>query len=214
MYLFDVCHTLYNSNTTMDFIDFFHYINKTKVWCLPSFFFKRKIIKMVNALFFKVTKRDLIRFFAVSKLKGYSKRELYKSAQMFISSLPKIPEVHKILEDAKKKGQKIMLASASLDFIVQAIANELSVEVLCASKMEWKNNICQGRIKEDMLGRKNLFIPMSILNNSIVVTDNLTDCNLIKHANHSYVVAKPRRLKLWKKKICNMEKVTIIEFHG
>lgn len=169
---------------------------------------------MANALFYKITKKDLIRFFEVSKLKGYYKGELYKSAQMFVSCLPKIPEVHKILEDAKNKGQKIMLISASLDFIVQAIANDLSVEVMCASKIDWNGDICQGRIKEDMLGRKKLHIPADILNESIIVTDNITDYDLIKQAKHSYVIVWPDRLKYWKKKIGDMNKITIIELAG
>jgi len=205
--IFDICDTLYYSNTTHDFIRFA--IAKEPMS-------QRKIFyNVLNAkylpfryllIFFSVaTGRDILRSYNVSLLKGVSRTELAEAAKRFVHeflSSRKIDETQEMLKSRTDPGTRIVLCSASIEPVVEAIANELGIKHHVGTSLRFNDDIFTGRIFEDITGKK-----LSVLKeNNLVgrltcaVSDNLSDLELLSEAEHAFVVVhRGKKAEFWQK---------------
>lgn len=197
--LLDICGTLFNSNTTFDFLDFsmkskryysFRLLSKTIPW------------RVLNKVCIKVLKRDLTRIIAVKFLKGLDTIVLNEMMDDFyknrLSDL-RNEKVLDLVEDFRNKGMNIIIISATLDFIAKKIAEELNIEVCHSTILNYRNNLCLGTIKRDLLSKKNEFLSSIGYKGKFyaTITDNMTDLDIIKNSERAFIVSKDRHLKIW-----------------
>ncbi|MEX9216006.1 HAD family hydrolase [Providencia rettgeri] len=192
-YIFDICDTLYDSNTTFDFCK---WRNKKISWRFILWLSSTTIGKILNKLSIKLFNKEFSRFLHLKSLKNINRIELYKEANLFVSDFladKKICHIHKILIQAKQENKIIYLVSASIDPIVHAIAKNLGVKYI-SSELNYSKNICQGFLHKDLLGNKHLIIINDI---SLVVTDNISDYSLCKMAEHSLIIVNSKNKSFW-----------------
>ncbi|WKE66791.1 hypothetical protein PVT67_06005 [Gallaecimonas kandeliae] len=194
--VFDVCGTLYRSNTTFDFIRYF------RKGSLSLTFLDVKIVKIPLLLIGKVLGIDLYRLIFIRLLKGFSRLELDNAAESFYDNFlsgKKINEVHFLLEDEKLSGKEIALCSASLDLIISVISRNLEVDNFYATNLLFNDqDICKGSISNDLLGRKDtIFSDTHELD--LVATDNKSDKNIIMNAKRKYIVSTTKDVSFWLK---------------
>lgn len=189
MRVFDVCFTLYASNTTFDFITQYHQKagNKIKfLWC-----------KVLLSLPFKILnkfKLISLRENFIYTLKGESKDKLFKFSTFFVDDFLKSKENETTMKLLLSNQSDSILISASLDPVIDAIAKKLSVTGY-SSKLQYKNGYCTGRLEIDLKGNKHTkIIPEKL---ELVVTDNMSDINLIKNSQQSYIVTRKNNNEKW-----------------
>lgn len=193
--IFDVCWTMYKSNTTFDYIRFVYQAKKNKSFRLIILNFK--ITKLLILFLGKIVGRDIYRELFVGLLRGFSRKDLNILSEKFYLEFLEEKKIGYTFDLFNKIDPKeIILCSASLDVVVAQIANELKVDFF-ASELEFKKEVCTGRIIKDLLGKKD-----SILENKkieLVITDNLSDLNLVKKSSKSIILSLPKNINFWKR---------------
>ncbi|WP_010113564.1 haloacid dehalogenase-like hydrolase [Acinetobacter sp. P8-3-8] len=150
--IFDVCWTMYKSNTTFDFIKFVYKTENIKSFIL--ILLNSQIVKIILLLLGKILGRDIYRELFVGLLQDFTRRDIEILSEKFYKDFllkKKIDYTFDIFE--KINTDEILLCSASLDVVVAHIANELNVDFF-ASELEFKNGVCTGKICKDLLGVK------------------------------------------------------------
>ena len=114
----------------------------------------------------------------------------------------KIIKVHKIVEKYKKRGYKIIIVTASYDFIAEKIAFKLGYDDYIASKAKVSNGYFTGKVSSDILYTKfNVFKEKYSCNSDLVmITDNTTDYEFAKKTQKSYIVLNKYNKDFWKRK--------------
>jgi phosphoserine phosphatase len=204
IYIFDICDTLYKSNTTFEFIDFYlvETHQKRKSVLLKQIRWKYSPVFLLLFLLGKITKTDCHKSAALQLLKGEKLENLENLATSFVLkelSLVSIRETHKILQDAKKSNATIFLVSSTIEPVAKAIAGQLEVNYL-SSEIEVSQGLFIGKLKTDITGKKEKVLNKYIGQNEYtVVTDNFSDYNLVKSATQKHVVLyKPKHASYWK----------------
>ena len=215
--LFDICDTLFDSNTTFDFLDCF-VTSKQYKWI--RHFSRYKIGKILNGCFWRVFRIDLVRFFSLRFINGYSKEELLSGANMFYDSYlinKKKETVFELLEELKRKNCNIVLASATADFMAETIARKINIETYYSTLLKYEDGICKGKIATDILGKK-----MHALKSAgfappyyAIVTDNTSDADLVENSDVAYIVLTAGNRKKWnriirKRQMCNVKLLDLI----
>jgi HAD superfamily phosphoserine phosphatase-like hydrolase len=199
--IFDLCGTLYDSNTTFEFLDLY-------IYPISKFYrFVRKITKLTiwrafNKILFKLLSLDLTRYLALKSLNSVKTAWLQGQTHHFFTEVlvnKQIVAAQSLLKEAQKTGCKIILMSASLDFIVAEAATRLGISHFYASNLGYDNDSCTGHLTKDLLGKKTQLcdsehIPLST---AIVVTDNLSDLSLVKKSAHAYIVTNKKNATFW-----------------
>lgn len=191
--VFDVCWTMYRSNTTFDFIDFV--VSKNS----KSFFYyllKFPITKILILVVGRIIGRDIYRFFYIKLLKGYSFQYLNGLSRDFYYDFlvnKKINYTFDLFNQFSDKDE-VILCSASLDIIVEQIATQLKVRYV-ASKLCFANNICTGLLDSDLLGNKLELFEMDKID--LVVTDNLSDLELVKNSKRAVILSTTKNVNYW-----------------
>ena len=204
--VFDVCDTLFYSNTTFDFIKFVLY-RKNKLNYLVFLLVNSKLSPFFYPIYFLqkfIYKSDLFKKFSLKLLVGYSKEELENSGNDFFHQFlkhRKITQTHHLLDMAKTNGEDIYLVSASLEPVVSAIAENYNLKYF-SSSLDYQDNLFTGYLIEDLSGIKgeklNDHINL-VAEDLTVVTDNLSDQKLMKLAGERFVIVYNNRDKtLWK----------------
>lgn len=202
--IFDICGTLYHSNTTCDFCEWvenrFFYKNLLK-------FSKSIVGKIINKIFELFFNYDLIRNLHVWSLKGKSMDDIVNEADAFVESFlkdKKIMEVHEILSSKNKNN--VVLISATLYPVAKAIAKNLRIALFYSTSLSFdKNNILSGKIDEDLSGNKHkLFKNKKV---DFIATDNLNDYKLCLMSEEVVIISKQKHLKLWDKKKLKIDKL-------
>ncbi len=204
--LTDICWTLFYSNTTMDFLDF---VVKDASYLRLRKLFKKPFMRYANLLCFKMFGVDLLRKKCVSYLKGMSKKELEQKAELFYQEYlngRKIEPVWKILNN-----KDIVLVSATLDVVAQTVAKHLGAKASFASTLKYVDDICTGEIEQDMLQSKGNVL--GTYKNFDIVTDNLTDIQLVRKAREKYIVLYDNKRR-WQQKIRENKNITYIVTDG
>lgn len=192
--IFDVCDTLYYSNTTFDFLNFFAKKQNINTVLLRQIQSKKSPINWVAFLLTKIFKHDFYRIWATKTLKNYSSQIIQQQAQLFVETYlcdKKIEPIFTILNEKRNLGAKIVLASSSLSPVVEAIANKLDVDFFASELAFSADDKCNGKLKMEVTGQKLLFFDKIIktdFESVTVVTDNFSDYTLAKWADKCYIV--------------------------
>lgn len=202
IYVFDICGTLYDSNTTFDFLSFifspisvafrrFDTLRKTVVWRLFN--------KLARSYFHK----DITRLIALRFLKGYTHEELVQLGQKFYDEFLKNNEHANLISTLNYlllQEAHVVLVSATIDVVAEVIANRLGIKDWYGSQLLYKNGMCQGRLMLDLLGAKrNLLLRNNLLEIEAVYSDDLSDVPIFENAKQKNVVVYSKTKKRWKK---------------
>ncbi|TLT05307.1 hypothetical protein FE248_01035 [Aliarcobacter cibarius] len=191
---------MYKSNTTFDFLDFMFVDNRKYVFF--RMLSKHIFIKVLNKISLKIFNFDFVRSYFLSYLQNYSKSELENIANDFYDKVlvyKKNLKVINLLKESINNNCNIKLASATIDIIASRISKEYNVEYI-SSTLQFKKGICTGKLENDLLGRKDKFFKNNI---ELIVTDNLSDLNLVKISNRKIILSKRKNFKFWEKQKFN-----------
>lgn len=169
--IFDICGTLYNSNTTMDFCEY-RTAGFQKMFLKFSKTFLGKVINKLSVKFFNF---DLIRMLHIRSLKDLDINTLQKDANDFVEQYlekKKIDEVHNILKNYDKND----VISATIEPLAKAIAQKLGGLKYISTTLEYKEDKCLGKIKDDLLGNKQHHFKNHDI--EFIITDNKSDLSL------------------------------------
>ena len=202
--VFDVCGTLYDSNTTFDFLDDF--FKDSKKYNLFRKISSSLFWKIVNYPFYRFFKFDITRNIATYFLKGYTKKELNIATKIFVygklEGKIKI-DIYDLLKTYKEKGFIIILMSGSYSPIIDHISTYMDADYFFASQLEIVNDKYTGRYSVDQLFNKKEVLLKNFTNISelVVASDNKTDYELMKIANKGYAIANNKKqILFWKSK--------------
>jgi phosphoserine phosphatase len=193
VFVFDVCDTLFYSNTTFDFLRF--------VLAQRGSAGKQTVLKLMSAkwsplfvglvVWQKVTGGDPVKAVALHLLAGISRTELYELGRRFVAEfLParRIARTHELLAGLAQTQTRVLLLSASLDPVIAALAEALGPVEFVSSQLEYDaQGNCTGRLQQELTGKKLLTGRAEPLRLA-VATDNFTDHGLVSQASVRYVV--------------------------
>ena len=195
---FDVCDTLYTENTTFGFLEYYFFNHRKNLILKMRKLF---VVKVLNYITIKLFDYDFVRQIGISMLRGESQENLKSYAEQYVMDRlenKKNNEIHALLSRYKNENKEIVFLSGSLDFIIEAIAKNLEVSTWFSTKLSITKGVIQGKIETDLLGNKKYIIDTYYTNrNYVLVTDNISDFNIAKGAEQSYILSKNRDLKLW-----------------
>ncbi len=96
------------------------------------------------------------------------------------------------IRSAQDDGVRVVLASASLDFIVEAFAKELCVEPAVSTRLMYRaDDRCVGRIVADSTGSKLALLGFYLKTREFdfdVITDNIEDVDLMAEATSTWFI--------------------------
>lgn len=141
-----------------------------------------------NSLIYKIFRYDIVRSMALKRFNRYSREEQLARAEQFYTYylLPhKIDEVWHLIE-----GKEIILVSQTMDIIAETVAKHIGAKAYYATQT-----------KEEVLAYYTDFD---------IITDNISDLELIKHAQQATIVTY-NNLPQWKKVLPQDINVRFIE---
>jgi HAD superfamily phosphoserine phosphatase-like hydrolase len=209
--IFDVCDTLFATNTTFAFLNFYatpgHAPRLSAA--LKRWTSRRSPAFYIGAAIYRLTGADLARNRAIAALKGEDRAALESAATRFAEDvLPSFANqpVMQRLAQHKSAGDEVLLASSSLDIVIAPIARGLGVDFL-ASRLGFDGSICTGRLDPDLTGTKLSALERHGLNRGRAVhvyTDNRSDASLLAAATVANIIL-PRdgRSRRWGTEQCN-----------
>ena len=196
MRVFDVCGTLYDSNTTFEFITEYHKYrdNRLKVfWTKMLLSFPFKLLNKLEYL--------SIRDKMIATLQGEEKSNLETFAKRFVSDFLCKKEKSTIMELLLADRNDSVLVSASIDPVIDAIAAKLKVKAYSSILEFDENSLSTGKLAVDLKGIKSSILDVD--NFDIVATDNMSDIDLIKLSKLSYIVSHKDNKDKWLTLIAN-----------
>jgi phosphoserine phosphatase len=196
----DVCDTLYQSNTTFDFIRYF----LKKRQGIKLFLFLALTSKKAPILYFmllmgRILRKDFVKRLALTLLKGETRSEIESEAQSFYFDVLEGRLNENVLALLKThRTTKILLVSSSIDPVVKVIGERNGFQFV-SSRLEWRDERSTGRLTDDLTGIKHEIV-MKIMQEEafaelVVVTDNRSDWLLVRMANERFVVLQNARDK-------------------
>jgi phosphoserine phosphatase len=203
--VFDLCGTLVTENTTYGFLQYyFRRRNGTRHVAIR--FLRSLAGKAVSRLLsMALRKRGDVRRWSVGLLRGETVVEVELAAADYArEGLAPLwrPEVLETLHEARESGQCVVIASASLHPVANAVARELGLNHVFATTLEVIDGRFTGRLSVDLQGAKaqalvEAFPQVQI---ALVVTDNLDDCDLVRAAHTAIVLSRRRHFAWWRKR--------------
>ncbi|MGL4934737.1 MAG: HAD-IB family phosphatase [Cetobacterium sp.] len=198
----DICDTLYNSNTTFDFLNFYYSDNPN--YKRLNKLRKNIFVKGFNKVFYKVLKKDLVRIIFTFFLKNEKVKDIEIAVENFYNNFLKSREKEislNLLKKYKLEGYDLVIISGTYQFIAKKIGKKLKITKVYGTLLEEKKGKYSGRLKLDMLIYKEKII-REILNensNSILhlLTDNITDYNLVKYTEKANIVITDYNKNFW-----------------
>ena len=194
IYIFDICDTLYESNTTLDFI---YFIESRPLKRLALKLIRSTPSKVINKISNSLFKIDFIRSFYIRQLDGLSKETLCKKADSFVQTyLSPRKNIEVFAELSSLPKESIFLASATIDPVAMAIAKEIGVNYVSSQLAYDSSDNCLGTLATDMLGDKSRCFENKKI--SLVVTDNKSDLKLCQMADAVIAVSKQKNTSFWR----------------
>lgn len=191
--VFDICGTLFASNTTLDFCDFMCTSKHRRLMLRLS---RSLLGKVFNKSCAVILSRDFTRWLHLQVLKGLTEAEIAAHAETFVRqvlSTKKIDAAHQLWE--KQDPHRRMLISATLAPIAHAIARQLGCQHTLASELHYVQGVFTGQLKSDLLGQKHTIFQGQTL--ELVVTDNLSDLKLCQLAKSVVIVTQAKHERFW-----------------
>lgn len=212
--VFDICGTLYFDNTTYSFLRWLSYkgiikYNK-RIMDVPY------ILRAINALLSLLFGKDYYRELQIRQLSGLSREVINNLAVEFVEDLEKnrVLSTNNLLAEYKRKGYTIVIASATIDPVANAIADKFGVDYF-SSEMRFVNNLCTGKLEKDLLFLKKEALSHLIKKSedTVIVTDNFTDLELIQISDHCHIVVRNEKdIEKWNKQLQeHLRKVVFIK---
>lgn len=168
--LVDLCGTLYDSNTTYDFLR--SYLARDPRYQR----FESRSRTFAYRLANRALPGDIRRNRAVSHLKGHSRTVLLAAAKDFLASTAPIADVHRRVADLAPLHDRTVLVSSSLDFIVEAARDILGFDEFHGAQLRYSGDTCEGAFEDDLLGAKHRLIAREFSHDRCTfITDNADD---------------------------------------
>lgn len=197
LFITDVCGTLVYDDTTLGLLRVHFSQQPERQWRLLMFralTAHRSPFRLGVAVIERLTGKHVLKHLLVRMLKDDTVSSLELNAEVYAQWLldnRKVPAVWNVVTPAIK-DKHIILASASLQPIVSALAKQLGVRFV-ASELESKDGVLTGRYKRDLTGLKSRalsnLIGIDLIDSSYdAISDNLTDRELLSGARRAYVV--------------------------
>lgn len=180
----DICWTLYRSNTSFDFLD--HVVQDPGYLRLRRLM-RRPIVRKANLLLLHLTHRDLIRAMALRYLRPWSEDKIHQMAERFVATeleTKRIEAVWSLLPE-----RDIILVSGTITPIAEAVGKRLGAKKIYSGDI----------FKQQALNE---------LSDYDIVTDNLSDKELIRKAHHAYIVTYGNRARWEHLSLTNTEYLT------
>ncbi len=189
--VFDVCGTLYNSNTTFDFLDYCFQGNTT--YRLFRRITGTYLVRGTNYFMNKMFGLDIVRKLATQYLNGCSYVYIENLSKLFLHEFlanKERSDIVRLMNDYHSRGYRIVLMSASYLFIVDKIAHHFNIQDYYASKLEIINGYYTGNYSLNLYYHKKMILLENYkqIHRLVVVTDNKSDADLLGFANKAYVV--------------------------
>lgn len=205
--VFDVCDTLYYSNTTHDFVRFVMERERMSPRKLAYSAVNSRVLPLRYALIYAGIRsgRDVMKSLNVAKLKGKTRDELFALAREFTSKFldtRRIAETQRLISEQKGQGLRVVLCSSSIEPVVAAVAEDLSVDHFAATTLEYDGDIFTGRIAEDITKDKLGALERRGLGGEIAyaASDNVSDLALLSAAEKAVVIIHgTRKQEFWRK---------------
>ncbi|EFH1552531.1 hypothetical protein BF425_003252 [Escherichia coli] len=190
MRVFDVCGTIYASNTTFDFIIEYHKSRGN----MHKYFWAKTLLsfpfKVLNKLHLFSIRNSLIK-----TLKGESRGNLEKFGSEFVNGFLSGKQKEMIIDILNKVIINSILISASVDPVINAVSKKFNVKAY-SSSLEYNHyDLCTGRLSSDLKGTKSSKIGNN--NVDLVVTDNMSDIDLIKKSKLAYLIINKNNKGRW-----------------
>lgn len=191
----DICNTLFDSNTTYDFIRYCidtgrlpaAYGRKYKL--LLS---RRLPVFWAVAVAEKLLRKDLFKGYVVGFLKGCSVPQVAAWADSFFDDYLATRIIDKSFSFLNQYDpQEVVLVSSTLQPIAAAIAQKLGFPHYLASELEVINHQYTGRISRELSGKKLDALrrfAKGPVNIEMAITDNFSDKELMQCAREKYAV--------------------------
>ncbi len=197
LFITDVCGTLVYDDTTLGLLKQHFSQQPERQWRLPIFralTAHRSPFRLGIAVIERLTGKHVLKHLLVRMLKDDTVSSLELNAEVYAKWLlenRKVPSVWQVIAPAIK-DKHIILASASLQPIISALAKQLGVRFV-ASELESNDGILTGRYKRDLTGLKSRalsnLIGIDMIDSSYdAISDNLTDIELLRGAKRAYVI--------------------------
>ncbi|MCE7577990.1 hypothetical protein LZS94_10820 [Aliivibrio fischeri] len=204
MYVFDLCGTLVRSNTTFTFVSYVTRREKDYTKYLISLFYRTFIFKVIMLFLrrFSISHRDLV----IRLLSGYLKDDLVKYASDYAEIELKYKSNQNVVYLLKLNAKRSLIASASLDVIVDAFCTKLNVKKSISANLLYSEyGICLGLIDKDNDPKGNKDKLLKIDNLIFFATDNYDDYLLCYEASKILILTKKKSLSYWHKVMDNCE---------
>ncbi|MEP7076303.1 MAG: HAD-IB family phosphatase [Acidobacteriota bacterium] len=204
--VFDVCDTLYYSNTTHDFVR----CVVEKMPISPATVVYRLLNNRWSPLRYLfvalgvATGWDGLKKYNVSVLTGMKSEEIAAHATCFVEQFldqRKIIQTHDLIEKFKKDGLRVVLCSSSIDPIVAAVARDLGIEDFVGTSLKFEGDTFTGAISNETTGRKLAILNTKDLIGSLeyAASDNLSDLSLLVASKNAIAVTHRRKNEaFWK----------------
>lgn len=211
--LLDICGTLYDSNTTFDFLDF-HF--KSRGYRLFRRFTRFMIWRAFNKIIFHTIGLDLTRMMAVRFLKGMTIKQLEEAVDIFYSDwlvLRSYEAVHSLVDGYRQEGKTVVIVSATLDVIARKVAKSLGVSEWYSTSLGVIDGHCTGKIQVDLLSRKLPFLKSQRVFPPFyaTITDNFSDLDLINQSNNAVIVSNQNHQAKWQQFLRRHASITYIQ---
>lgn len=200
--MFDVCGTLFYSNTTFDFIKYYHK--------KQSNFFRFIYVSLLTGLlgkilhrYFKVSIRQLI----ISTLNKEIVANVEAVAESFVASYLKYKVIPSVFNKfvSLKENSDVYLISASIDPVVKKIADFYNVKYICSTLARNGDNYI-GKIEKDLKGNKCGYMSKEV----IFYSDNLDDLSCSFLVDKYYFIRHKMSDRYKKMKFCkNIEVLNV-----
>lgn len=197
LFITDVCGTLVYDDTTLGLLRVHFSQQPERQWRLPmlrALTAHRSPFRLGVALIERLTGKHVLKHLLVRMMKDDTVSSLELNAEIYAQWLldnRKVPSVWNVITPSIK-DKHIILASASLQPIVSALAKQLGVRFV-ASELESSDGVLTGRYKSDLTGLK-LQALTDLIGNDLsssfydAISDNITDQELLSGARRAYVV--------------------------
>lgn len=204
---FDICGTLFKSNTTFDFLEYFlcpinnryrlyNHLRKTFAW------------RLLNKVSRKGFHKDITRIIALRFLKGYQRNELLTAARDFYDNFlmqhvnEEVVRQYTLLQE--KQNADIIIASATIDVVAEIIAQKLHCEHWYSSRLLFENDSCCGYLDIDLLGsKKEKVFDGQDVDIKAFYTDDFSDVPVLEMAEKKNIIVYPKTKNQWQKIIKN-----------
>jgi HAD superfamily hydrolase (TIGR01490 family) len=210
---FDVDYTLINGSTSSLFL--FYLFKKGKV---SIFLIIKSIYYLMLYKFNKLSYDQMSKKLKMPFIQNQNSKYIKDLSQEFFEKILK-KKINKNalrnINEHKNNRHKIVLSTASLDFIIRPLADYLGADLI-STKTEIKNNFYSGKLIGKVCYGKNKAKKVNEYSNkknidldtSYAYSDHVSDIEFLKEIGNSYLVNPNKKLK----KIAEKNNINIIVF--